>query len=340
MAATRRISHHEEIPLNKHFIIAAAALPAALPALAGAQLVDFRFDGTTPVNEAQPYSGGSTSVDPSVDLDSGLQVGSGLNGISFGGSNTVFAANGISDGSSDGFGRANAQAQDEFIDFTVSPAGGGTLDLAGGSVVFGNLTAIGSSGATFNTLGLTSSLDNFAAELDTDSQQFPSEADPDAPTSSTRRPTRWTSPTSPRSSRSAGRSPSAPSSSATSRRRGGGGFVLDDRNDAFVQLNGAAGDPIPEPASAACCWPVPACWSAAAGPEPHRPRAISHQQPPTPPRRRARRGLARHGLAPSGRATSGENRQRDQEQQPRRVDAGQDQQQAAWGGRARHGRPA
>ena len=235
--------------MKKHLITAAAA--AVLPAVAGAQLVDFRFDGTTPVAEQNPYSGGSTTVAPSVNLNSGLQVGDGLNGISFGGSNTVFAANAISDTGADGFGRANAQAQNEFIQFTVGPAGGGTLDLAGGSVVFGNLTAIGSSGATFNTLALTSSLDNFVTELDSDSQQFPDEADPDA--RDVFDPTTYTLDI---PDTAAFESIDGPVTFRTFIFRdepttsGGGGFVLDDGNGAFVRLNGSAGDPIPEPASA------------------------------------------------------------------------------------------
>ena len=112
------------------------------------------------------------------------------------------------------------------------------------------MTAIGSSGATFNTLALTSSLDNFVAELDSDSQQFPDEADPDAP--DVFDPTTYTLDI---PDVAAFESITGPVTFRTFIFRdepttgGGGGFVLDDRNGAFVQLNAGAA-PIPEPASA------------------------------------------------------------------------------------------
>ena len=152
-------------------ILAATAATLAVTASAGAAtLVDFGFAGAGNINESAPYTGGDTSVDPDVEITSGLRIGSGLDPLTRPDSFSFFGFSDTNGGTTpEPFGIAESVSDNEFLTFSATADAGFTLDLSGGSVVLDSFFKQGNGTRTFDGLALFTSVTGFMAgdEVDT-----------------------------------------------------------------------------------------------------------------------------------------------------------------------------
>ena len=130
---------------STHLALSLTAAAAFAGSASAAPLTTFVFDGTAPINENEPYTGGSTSSAENVTIVSGFEAGDGFRGL--GNQSDQFRAFDFID--DDGTGNPENQtltqaiAQDEFLRFTVQADAGSQLDLAGGSIDFNQIIPAG-----------------------------------------------------------------------------------------------------------------------------------------------------------------------------------------------------